>query len=232
MRLDKYLGHVGVATRSQAKQLVKSGRVCVNGQPVKKSDVAINELVDTITLDGEQLVYQQYVYYMLNKPENVVSATQDNVHRTVLDLLSVPHKDLFPVGRLDIDTTGLLLITNDGQLAHQLLSPKKHVSKVYIAQVEQPLKLEDIHRFKEGIQLTDGFICQSAQLEIIDDTTAKVTLSEGKFHQVKRMFLAVDNRVCALKRVQMGSLQLDDSLALGQYRELHLDEVERLLKFK
>ncbi|MBS4761141.1 rRNA pseudouridine synthase [Carnobacteriaceae bacterium zg-ZUI252] len=232
MRLDKYLGQVGVATRTQAKQLVKQGRITINDQVIKKSDIKIDEYKDTVCLDGKVLHYQKFVYYMLNKPQNVVSATQDNLHQTVMDLLNENTKDIFPVGRLDIDTTGLLLLTNDGQLAHSLLSPKKHVSKVYHVTVEYPLSSDDIEAFKNGIVLSDGFVCQSATLDVVDDTTAYVTICEGKFHQVKRMFLARSNRVLALKRVAMGPLKLDETLPLGAYRELTIDERESLLKFK
>lgn len=230
MRLDKYLVHVGLGSRTQVKQFVKLGKITVNGIVVKKSDMSVDEIKDCIMYDNDKLVYTKFVYYMMNKPSGVVSATTDNRDKTVLDLMTITAKDVFPVGRLDKDTTGLLLLTNDGQLAHDLLSPKKHVDKVYIATVEQPLSAQTIQAFKDGITLADGFVCQSADLVIIDDTTAKVTIREGKFHQVKRMFLACQNRVTTLKRIQMGNLTLDESLALGEYRPLSSKELESLKK--
>lgn len=230
MRLDKYLVHVGLGSRTQVKQFVKLGKITVNGVIVKKSDMSVDEVKDCIMYDNDKLVYTKFVYYMMNKPSGVVSATTDNRDKTVLDLMTITAKDVFPVGRLDKDTTGLLLLTNDGQLAHDLLSPKKHVDKVYIATVEQPLSAQTIQAFKDGITLADGFVCQSADLVIIDDTTAKVTIREGKFHQVKRMFLACQNRVTTLKRIQMGNLTLDESLALGEYRPLSSKELESLKK--
>lgn len=230
MRLDKYLVHVGLGSRTQVKQFVKLGKITVNGVIVKKSDMSVDEVKDCIMYDNDKLVYTKFVYYMMNKPSGVVSATTDNRDKTVLDLMTITAKDVFPVGRLDKDTTGLLLLTNDGQLAHDLLSPKKHVDKVYIATVEQPLSAQIIQAFKDGITLADGFVCQSADLVIIDDTTAQVTIREGKFHQVKRMFLACQNRVTTLKRIQMGNLTLDESLALGEYRPLSSKELESLKK--
>lgn len=228
MRLDKCLGHMGIGSRTQIKQLLKQGRVRVNAQIVKKADLKIDTQHDQITVDDQVITYTQYHYFMLNKPQGVVSATKDMFTKTVVDLIHEPVKALFPVGRLDKDTTGLLLLTNDGQLAHALLSPKKHVPKVYIAQVKHQLHAENIDAFQQGITLDDGYTCLPAQLEILADTTAKITIQEGKFHQIKRMFHACDNQVVTLKRIQMGPLQLDETLAQGAYRALSGEEITAL----
>lgn len=225
MRLDKFLVHVGVGTRTQVKAIVKQGRVSVNDSTVTKSDIKINVEADVIKFDNEMLVYSEFVYFMLNKPKGVLSATNDRSQKTVIDLIDTHVKNIFPVGRLDKDTTGLLVITNDGKLAHELLSPKKHVNKVYIATVEKQLVAQNIVDFKNGIILDDGYACLPAFLEIVDNTTARVTIQEGKFHQVKRMFEACDNKVLTLKRVQMGPLKLDEQLKLGDYRQLSDDEI-------
>lgn len=225
MRLDKFLVHVGVGTRTQVKTIVKQGRVSVNDIIVKKSEVKISTEKDVIKFDNTVLIYSEFVYFMLNKPKGVLSATTDKVQKTVVDLIDTPVKNIFPVGRLDKDTTGLLILTNDGKLAHELLSPKKHVNKVYIAHVQKQLNTQTIEDFKNGIMLDDGYNCLPAFLEILDDTTAQVTIQEGKFHQIKRMFEACDNRVVYLKRVQMGPLKLDDRLELGEYRQLSAQEV-------
>lgn len=225
MRLDKFLVHVGVGTRTQVKTIVKQGRVSVNDTIIKKSDIKINAERDVIKFDNDVLVYSEFVYFMLNKPKGVLSATNDKSQTTVVDLIDTHVKDIFPVGRLDKDTTGLLIITNDGKLAHELLSPKKHVNKVYIAKVEQQLVAQNIVDFKNGIVLDDGYVCLPAFLEIVDNTTARVIIQEGKFHQVKRMFEACNNKVVALERIQMGPLKLDEQLKLGEYRQLSVEEI-------
>lgn len=225
MRLDKFLVHVGIGTRTQVKTTVKQGRVSINNVIVKKSDVKVNVEKDVIKFDNDVLVYSEFVYFMLNKPKGVVSATNDKTQKTVVDLIDTHVKDIFPVGRLDKDTTGLLMITNDGKLAHELLSPKKHVNKVYIAKVDKQLPAQIIEDFKKGIILDDGYNCLPAFLEILDNTTAQVTIQEGKFHQIKRMFESCDNKVVDLKRVQMGPLKLDEQLKLGEYRQLSVEEV-------
>ena len=202
-RLDKFLTQIPVGTRSQVKDMIKKGRVCVNGVHASKPELKVDPENDSITLDGKKLFYSQYAYYMLNKPAGVITATMDKKKETVLDLLDDKRKDLFPVGRLDIDTEGLLLITNDGELCHRLLSPKHHVD-------------------------LGDFTSMPAKLEIIGDCEAKVIVQEGKFHQVKRMFEAVGVTVVYLKRLSMGSLKLDETLAPGESRALTQEELECL----
>lgn len=231
IRLDKYLADLGVGTRSEVKQYVRKGRVLLNDEIVKSSDTKINTDIDKVVFDGNLLTYLKTEYYMLNKPAGVVSATRDNFQETVIDLIASNNKDLFPVGRLDKDTEGLLLITNDGDLGHRLLSPKKKVGKVYFAKIDGVITEEDIKIFEEGIQLEEEFITMPAKLEIIESgeiSTVKVTIVEGKFHQVKRMFLAVNKEVIYLKRISMGGLELDESLQLGEYRTLTEEELNIL----
>ncbi|MBC1547537.1 rRNA pseudouridine synthase [Listeria sp. FSL L7-1435] len=222
MRLDKLLSHTGFGSRKEVKPLLKSGAVVVNGTIQKDSKTQVNPDKDQVTVHGTPVVYQEFVYFMLHKPQNVVSATEDNVSETVIDLLAQEDTltDPFPVGRLDKDTEGLLIITNDGTLAHNLLSPKKHIDKTYYAKIDGDVTTEDIEAFAAGIELDDGYTCKPARLEIITPNEIKVTIQEGKFHQVKRMFAARGKTVSYLKRVSMGNLQLDESLALGEYRPL------------
>ncbi|MBC1785373.1 rRNA pseudouridine synthase [Listeria welshimeri] len=222
MRLDKLLSHTGFGSRKEVKPLLKSGAVVVNGTIQKDSKMQVNPDKDEITVHGTPVVYQEFVYFMLHKPQNVVSATEDNVSETVIDLLAQEDTltNPFPVGRLDKDTEGLLIITNDGTLAHNLLSPKKHIDKTYYAKIDGEVLLEDVKAFAEGIALEDGYICKPARLEIINPNEIKVTIQEGKFHQVKRMFAARGKTVSYLKRISMGQLQLDESLELGEYRPL------------
>ncbi|EJE1756403.1 rRNA pseudouridine synthase [Listeria monocytogenes] len=222
MRLDKLLSHTGFGSRKEVKPLLKSGAVVVNGTIQKDSKTQINPDKDQITVHGTPVVYQEFVYFMLHKPQNVVSATEDNVSETVIDLLAQEDTltDPFPVGRLDKDTEGLLIITNDGTLAHNLLSPKKHIDKTYYAKIDGDVTAENVEAFAAGIELDDGYTCKPARLEIITPNEIKVTIQEGKFHQVKRMFAARGKSVSYLKRISMGNLQLDESLALGEYRPL------------
>lgn len=222
MRLDKLLSHTGFGSRKEVKPLLKSGAVVVNGTIQKDSKTQVNPDKDEITVHGTPVVFQEFVYFMLHKPQNVVSATEDNVSETVIDLLAQEDTltNPFPVGRLDKDTEGLLIITNDGILAHNLLSPKKHIDKTYYAKIDGEVLLEDVKAFAEGIALDDGYICKPARLEIINPNEIKVTIQEGKFHQVKRMFAARGKTVSYLKRISMGQLQLDESLELGEYRPL------------
>ena len=239
MRLDKFLVESGLGSRSQVKQLLKKGQVWVNGAAVTSAKTQIDEQSDQIVVDGQTLVYEKFVYYLLNKPKGVISATEDDRHKTVLDLLddAARQKEVFPVGRLDVDTHGLLLLTNNGQLSHAMLSPKRHVAKVYQAQVAGLMDQADVERFAQGIELKD-FTCQPAQLEIIErDEVAKtslvrITLSEGKFHQVKRMVLACGKEVTDLQRLSMGPLQLDTNLDLGQWRRLTEEEMQSLEIFQ
>ena len=221
MRLDKYLADMGKGTRSQIKEAARKGRIQINGVITKKPDTKVNVETDTIVFDGNLVAYVTMEYYMLNKPQGVVSATEDRKYETVIDLIEGKNrKDLFPVGRLDIDTEGLLLITNDGALAHNLLSPKKHVDKVYYAICEGHVDDDAIRQFADGIELPDGLICLPAKLEILkreeDEngpySEVHLTIREGKFHQVKRMMEAVGNPVRFLKRMTMGPLSLDPEL--------------------
>ncbi|NVS45659.1 rRNA pseudouridine synthase [Listeria monocytogenes] len=222
MRLDKLLSHTGFGSRKEVKPLLKSGAVVVNGTIQKDSKTQVNPDKDQITVHGTPVVYQEFVYFMLHKPQNVVSATEDNVSETVIDLLA--QEDTltgpFPVGRLDKDTEGLLIITNDGTLAHNLLSPKRHIDKTYYAKIDGDVTAADVEAFAAGIELDDGYTCKPASLEIITPNEINVTIQEGKFHQVKRMFAARGKTVSYLKRISMGNLQLDESLELGEYRPL------------
>ena len=232
MRLDKLLAHMGYGTRKEVKQLLKSGAVMWNGEVIKSANQKVNPEEDSITVYGERVEYKEFLYLMMNKPADVISATWDKMDQTVIDLLIEEdrHFEPFPVGRLDKDTEGLLLLTNDGKLAHQLLTPKNNIAKTYMAKVKHPIDEEDVKRFAEGIQLEE-FMTKPAVLErTVDDLIIRVTITEGKFHQVKRMVHAIDNEVLHLQRVSMGSLKLDESLALGEYRELTDEELSSLLK--
>ena len=216
--------------------MLKAGRVTVNGKKEKSAKLQINEERDEIRFDGQVLDYEEFVYYMMNKPQGVISATEDSKHRTVLDLLDdiARTKEVFPVGRLDIDTHGLLLLTNDGKLAHALLSPKRHVDKTYLAQVEGIMSQEDVETFAEGIPLKD-FTCQPAKLELVsvdpvkNQSLVRVTIAEGKFHQVKRMVAYCGKAVVDLQRLTMGTLVLDENLERGEWRRLTKGELENLL---
>ncbi|WP_077619128.1 pseudouridine synthase [Bacillus sinesaloumensis] len=235
MRIDKLLANRGFGSRKEVKGLLKSGAVQINGTPVKDSSKHVKVETDTVTVHGEVIEYKEFIYLMLNKPQGVISATEDHLHDTVLDLLEMEDAVYrpFPVGRLDKDTEGLLLLTNDGQLAHQLLSPKKHVPKTYIAVIEGEVTEEDVEAFRNGVTLDDGYETMPAVLTIISSglrSEIEVIIEEGKFHQVKRMFQAVGKRVVYLKRIKMGPLPLDEELQLGEYRELTEDEVNLLKK--
>lgn len=232
MRLDKFLAHAGLGTRKEVKELVRKGRVEINGQRVKRDDLKIDEQTDQVCVDGEIIAYESAVYIMLNKPQGVVSATEDSRYSTVLDCLESSRNDLFPVGRLDIDTEGLLLITNDGALAHDLLSPKKHVDKTYEVHLEKAWDPQYEPAIHEGIQISDEEICQPAVLKQIEDQVILLTIQEGKFHQVKRMMHACDNEVTYLKRLTMGPLTLDEALEPGQWRACTEEEITALKKHK
>ncbi|HFI0256645.1 TPA: pseudouridine synthase [Streptococcus suis] len=235
MRLDKFLVDCGVGSRTEVKKILKNKQVTVNGQVETSPKQQINEKQDRIAVAGQVLSHETFIYYLLNKPKGVISATEDANHRTVLDLLddTARHKEVFPVGRLDIDTHGLLLLTNNGQLAHAMLSPKKHVDKIYRAQVDGVMTQEDVERFAVGIELKD-FTCQSALLTILSTDEIKqtslvdITIREGKFHQVKRMVQACGKTVMDLERLSMGPLVLDKDLALGSYRRLTAEELASL----
>jgi len=234
-RLDRLLSNHGYGTRKEIKQLIKKGIVKVDGEIARDSGMHVDPLVSTVEIDGEKLNYRKYVYIMLNKPQGVVSATYDNKYKTVVDLLPEEYKPFepFPAGRLDIDTEGFLLMTNDGQLAHELLSPKKHVPKKYYALVEGMVTAEDVEKFKEGIVLDDGYKTMPAQLEIIragEHSEIELVIHEGKFHQVKRMFEAVGKKVKYLRRIEFGGLRLDESLKPGECRELTNDELKKIIE--
>lgn len=250
LRLDKYLAELGVGTRSEVKKLIKAKQITVNGAVATKPEMKIDELTDEVSLRGEKLEYAAFEYYLFHKPAGCVSATEDNVHRTVMDYLTdTVRNDLFPVGRLDIDTEGLLLITNDGALAHDLLSPTKHVAKTYYAKVLGKVTDEDVNLFEEGVDIGEDKLTKPAELKIIDNTAGalyepilaerelasdeivseiELTITEGKFHQVKRMFQAVGKEVIYLKRLSMGSLTLPKELKEGEYRPLTNEELETL----
>lgn len=258
LRLDKYLTEMGCGTRSQVKKEILKGSVSVNGEIAKKAERKVDTEKDEIIFKGEKIFYAGYEYFMLNKPAGVVSATEDKKERTVIDLIKESkRKDLFPAGRLDKDTEGLLLITNNGQLAHRLLSPKKHVDKIYYAKIKGIVTEEDVRLFEKGVHIGDEKPTMPAALEILsvqkerrkekikeqkilpetkNETDEKedgyseiyLTIKEGRFHQVKRMFRAVGKEVVYLKRIQFGTLTLDPSLKPGQYRKLTEEEVEQL----
>lgn len=240
LRLDKFLVEMGAGTRSQIKEAAKKGRIRVDGNVEKRTDRKIDLKTEQVFYDGKLISYVETEYYMLYKPQGVVSATEDKLHKTVLDLIGEKQrKDLFPVGRLDIDTEGLLLITNDGELAHRLLSPKHHVDKRYYAWIEGDLPDTAGEQFEKGVVLKDGTVTMPARLKTVfsaEDgfqerslqTQVLVTVQEGKFHQVKRMFEALGCRVVYLKRVSMGPLLLDERLRPGEYRELTENEILRL----
>ena len=236
MRLDKYLAEMGVGTRQEVKKQIRQGKAAVNGTVVKAADTKIDETSDEVTICGRNISYVSYEYYMLNKPAGVVSATEDRRDTTVIDLIKEKkRKDLFPVGRLDKDTEGLLLITNDGDLAHRLLTPKKHVDKVYYAKIDGMVTEEDVKRFAEGINIgaEEEEMTRPAKLDImksVEESEIRLTIHEGKFHQVKRMFLAVGKEVTYLKRERMGTLCLDENLKPGEYRLLTEEEIENVRK--
>lgn len=231
MRLDKYLADMNAGTRSELKRDIRKGLVTVGGSVVKDPGRNVEPLTDAVCYRGKKIEYETYVYYMLNKPAGVISATEDKRMQTVVDLLPEERRrDIFPVGRLDKDTEGLLLITNDGELAHRLLSPKYHVDKKYFARIRGRVTDEDVAAFARGIHLMD-FTCMPADLVIersgeISEVT--VIIREGKFHQIKRMFEAVDKEVMYLKRLEMGSLILDEELAPGEFRRLTEEELRSL----
>lgn len=242
MRLDKLVAELTGMTRSQAREIIVKGRVCVNGEVKKTTADQVKEESDVLTLDGKELTFQKFVYYMLNKPAGTVSATQDKEAKTVLSLLSAEdrkRRNLFPVGRLDKDTEGLLFLTDDGMLSHQLISPKKHADKLYFAKLAREITEEDIALFASGMKVDEELTAMPAMLRGLTKeeqnaflpeggAAAAVTLQEGKFHQVKRMFAATGNEVLYLKRMEMGGVALDASLLPGEYRPLTEEEVRRL----
>lgn len=237
LRIDKMLANLGFGSRKEVKKLLKDGAVKVNEKLVKDPKQHVDPEKDSITLNGDVIEYREFIYLMMNKPPGVLSATEDNRDETVIDLLELEDQvyEPFPVGRLDKDTEGLLLITNDGQLAHRLLSPKKHVPKTYFAVIEGEVTDADVEAFRKGVTLDDGYHSKPGELQILKSglmSDIELTITEGKFHQVKRMFQAVGKRVVYLKRMTMGPLQLDETLELGEYRELTEEEIEMLMDYQ
>lgn len=234
MRLDRFLAECGLGTRTEVKKIIRSGAVAVNGKTVTKADIHLNVESDTVTFSGKEIIYRQFIYLMLNKPQGYISATRDGKTPTVMDLIpdEYLHFDPFPVGRLDIDTEGFLLLTNDGDLAHRLLAPKKHIPKTYVAQIEKPVIDADIEKFGDGVRLDDGYKTMPAILKNLSSAEpyfAEIVINEGKFHQVKRMFEAIGNKVLYLKRIKMNRLSLDENLPLGEVRELTEEEMKLLI---
>ena len=240
MRIDKLLSNLGIGTRSEIKKMIKQKQIKIDGELVKNGKNQLDPLFAQVTVNDHPIAIQLTKYLMLNKPQNVITATEDASQRTVLDLISATDsvKGLAPVGRLDKDTTGLLLLTNDGQLAHRLLAPQKHVAKTYQATIDGIVTDDTVAHFKTGIQLKDGTRCKPATLKIIstsekdNQSKVEITITEGKYHQIKRMFAACGMHVATLKRITMGPLKLDQALEPGQYRPLSENEIQALLKLK
>ncbi|MBO5209329.1 MAG: rRNA pseudouridine synthase [Lachnospiraceae bacterium] len=233
MRLDKFLSDMKCATRSQLKKDIRAGLVTVNGEMVRQSDFAVDENKDKVGYKGTIYEYEKFVYYMLNKPAGVVSATEDKKDKTVVDLLKdIGRDDLFPMGRLDKDTEGLLILTNDGALTHELLSPTKHVEKVYECTLAEPFDVTQKEKLEQGVDIGEKKLTMPAKVAILEEKKIALTILEGKFHQVKRMLQAVGNEVIYLKRVRMGGLVLDERLQPGEYRKLTSEEVKLLQEKK
>ncbi len=239
IRLDKFITNCGIYTRSQAKKLIHTKKVAVSGEIVTDEGFKVDELQSDITVNGINVTAEKYTYIMLNKPAGVISATEDKTHKTVIDLLDPCDRrnGLFPVGRLDIDTEGLLILTNDGAFAHDTLSPKKHVSKLYAADVSAyTYSKESRQRFSDGIILSDGYKCKPAVLDLVTEnenfTSVTLEITEGKFHQVKKMFEAEGGKVIRLKRLSFGRIKLDESLKSGEYRRLTDTEMQFVASVK
>ena len=237
MRIDKMLANIGYGSRKDVKKLLKSGAVKVDGVIIKDAKQHVDPENQLVTVYGEEVEYREYIYLMMNKPPGILSATEDDRQETVVDILQEEDQifDPFPVGRLDKDTEGLLLLTNDGQLAHRLLSPKKHVPKTYFARISGEVTAKDVEAFSKGVTLDDGYHTKPGQLEILSAgpvSEIELTITEGKFHQVKRMFEAVGKKVTYLKRLTMANLVLDETLELGEYRELTEEELEALMQYE
>jgi len=233
VRLDKFISSTTTLSRAEAKKIIKKG-ILINDILIKSPDYKVDEINDQVMVNGNRLVYQKYVYIMMNKPQDTISATEDAIEKTVVDILKEEdriHK-VFPVGRLDKDTEGLMLLTNDGDLAHRLISPKKNVEKKYYVEVNGELKNEHLEVVKKGVILEDGYRCKPARLEILDSSEssskANIYITEGKFHQVKRMMKSLGVTVTYLKRLSIGNLSLDKNLKLGEYRYLTDEELNKL----
>lgn len=236
IRLDKFLADAGQGTRSEVKIKLKQCRVRVNDEVVKKPEIKINPDTDKVSIDGKELVFEEFQYYMLNKPAGVVSATKDDRDKTVIELIGEDkRRDLFPVGRLDKDTEGLLIITNDGALANSLLAPGKHVDKCYFARIDGRVTEDTVKSFENGLDIGDEKLTAPATLiieESGEESLVRIIITEGRYHQVKRMFESVGMKVTYLKRLSMGSLCLDSSLGIGEYRRLTEHELDLLKKSK
>ena len=231
MRLDKFLSECGICSRSESKIFIKKGMITVNGKKAAKGEEKIDPDNDEIMFKGQKIIYAEFEYYMLNKPAGVVSATEDKNDKTVIDLVPKPHaKDIFPVGRLDKDTEGLLIITNDGETAHRLLSPKKHVDKTYFVRTSGgEIGTEEAEKLENGVDIGEEKLTLPAEIEILKNgeiSESLLTIREGKFHQVKRMFKTVGREVIYLKRISMGNIKLDESLEKGECRKLSEDEIK------
>lgn len=233
IRLDKYLADSGAGTRSEVKKIIKSGQITVNGTIIKDSSVKVDPIKDIIKFKNNIVNYNRFTYIMLNKPQGVISATEDKNDKTVIDILPDKYKNkgLFPIGRLDKDTLGLLLLSNDGEFAHNTLSPKKHIQKTYYAEFEGSLPDNASELFNRGINLKD-FVCKSAELNILSESSAIIKISEGKYHQVKRMFRSLGCNITYLKRTAFGEIKLDDSLKEGEFRELNESEMNYIKQRK
>ncbi len=235
MRIDKFLSNMGVATRTESSRAARAGLILVNGKPVKKADVHIDPEKDMITYCGRKIEYRKYTYILMNKPDGVVSATEDGRDRTVIDLLpeELQRLSLFPCGRLDKHTLGLVMLTDDGDLAHRLLSPKHHVKKKYRFESKFPLSDEEIEYLEKGATLEDGYVTKPSRIELFEDKrSGYITLTEGKYHQIKRMLESVNNKITYLERITFGPLALDEKLARGEWRFLTQNEIDELEKHK
>jgi len=233
MRLDKFLSNMGLGTRTEVKKAITRGLVTVNGKVTKKVGLTIKEKSDQIVYNGQKVNYQAHVYIMLNKPSGLISATEDKMHKTVIDLIkdTYGNRKIFPVGRLDIDTEGLILLTDDGEWSHSLMSPKKHVSKVYFARVEGKVTQEHVGLFSAGMTFKDGTVIKPSHLKVLKSdqiSEIELTITEGKYHQVKRMFEHFDMKVIYLRRDKIGGLSIDPELGLGDYKELSEKELEMI----
>lgn len=235
MRIDKFLSNMGIATRSESSKAARQGLILVNGVAVKKADVHIDPEIDIVVYCGRKIEYRKYTYILMNKPDGVVSATEDGKDKTVIDLLPVELQklNLFPCGRLDKHTLGLVMLTDDGDLAHRLLSPKHHVKKKYYFESKFPINEEEISYLEKGAVLEDGYVTKPAEIELFEDkSSGHITLIEGKYHQIKRMLEAVNNKITYLERITFGPLVLDENLARGQWRFLTENEIKKLEEHK
>lgn len=229
MRLDKFLCETTSLSRKESKQAIKSGFIFINQKVCKDPASLVDENIDTVTYNGEKLSYEKYVYYMLNKPAGYVSATVDNISKTVIDLFNNEGRtDLFPIGRLDKDTVGLLIITNDGELSHHLTSPRHHINKTYYVECENYISDDDINKLKNGVFIDEDVITKPALVTRLSDNIINLTIQEGMYHQVKRMIASLNNKVIYLKRLSIGNVNLDETLSEGTFRRLTTDELKCL----